>query len=46
MDERWWQSLSPQIQAAYDQPCVNLIAEMKLTASEFRNLFSVEACHP
>jgi hypothetical protein len=46
MDEAWWQKLSPQIQAAYDQPCVKLIAEMKLTSLDFRKLFKVEACHP
>ena len=46
MDEKWWQSLSPQIQAAYSQPCVQLVVQMKLTGSEFRELFNVEACHP
>ena len=46
MDEKWWQSLSPQLQAAYNQPCVKLVVQMKLTGSEFRELFNVEACHP
>jgi hypothetical protein len=46
MDEIWWQKLSPQIQAAYDQPCVQLVAEMNLHGNENRKLFSVEACHP
>ena len=46
MDEKWWQSLSPQLQAAYNQPCVKLVDQMKLTGSEFRELFNVEACHP
>ena len=46
MDEVWWQRLSPKIQAAYNQPCVQLIAKMKLTGPEFRELFNVQACHP
>ena len=46
MDEKWWQNLSPQIQAAYSQPCVQLVVQMKLTSSEFRDLFNVAACHP
>ncbi len=46
MDEIWWQKLSPQIQAAYHQPCVKLVAQMKLTGSAFRNIFNVQACHP
>jgi hypothetical protein len=46
MDEIWWQKLSPQIQAAYDQPCVQLVAEMKLAGSQTRKLFKVGMCHP
>ncbi len=46
MDEIWWQKLAPQIQAAYHQPCVQLVAQMKLTSSAFRDLFNVEGCHP
>lgn len=46
MDEIWWQKLSPQIRAAYNQPCVLLVAQMKLKGSEFRDLYDVEACHP
>ncbi len=46
MDENWWQSLSPQIQAAYSQPCVQLVAEKKLPGNEDRKLYRVEACVP
>jgi len=46
MDEKWWQGLSPQIQAAYSEPCVQLVVQMKLSSSEFRELFNVAACHP
>jgi hypothetical protein len=46
MDETWWQKLSPKIQAAYSEPCVQLVAEMKLVGSQTRKLFNVEACHP
>lgn len=46
MDEIWWQELSPQVQAAYNQPCVHLVAEMKLTGNQSRKLFNVRACHP
>ncbi len=46
MDEKWWQSLSPQVQAAYTQPCVQLVAEKKLAGSLDRKLYNVESCHP
>ena len=46
MDQNWWQSLSPQIQAAYSQPCVQLVAEKKLPGNEDRKLYRVEACVP
>ena len=46
MDEIWWQKLTPQDQAAYDQPCVKLVAEMKLAGSQDRRLFNVQACRP
>ncbi len=46
MDDHWWQKLSPQIQAAYDLPCVKLAAEMKLAGSQDRRLYDVRACHP
>jgi hypothetical protein len=45
MDESWWQGLSPYIQAAYDQPCVKLVMQVNFTASAFRRLYNVEACH-
>ena len=44
MDEKWWQSLSPQVQDAYSQPCVQLVAEKKLAGSLDRRLFNVESC--
>ena len=46
MDDQWWQKLSPQDQAAYDQPCVKLVAEKKLAGSQDRRLFNVQACQP
>jgi hypothetical protein len=46
MDENWWQKLSPQIQTAYNQPCVQLVAEIELARSQTRKLFKVQACHP
>jgi hypothetical protein len=46
MDTPWWQKLSPQIQAAYSQPCVHQVAGMKLAGSQDRILFDVQACHP
>jgi hypothetical protein len=46
MDEKWWQKLSPQDQAAYVQPCVKLVAEMKLAGSQERRLFNLQACRP
>jgi hypothetical protein len=46
MDNRWWNRLSPQIQAAYAQPCVQALAEMIFSSDSFRKLLSVEACHP
>jgi hypothetical protein len=46
MDQNWWQALSPQIQAAYSQPCVQLVAEKTLSGNQDRKLFNVQACKP
>jgi hypothetical protein len=46
MDETWWQKLSPEIITAYNQPCVQLVAEMNLSANQTRKLFNVQSCHP
>ena len=46
MDQNWWQKLPSQIKAAYQQPCVHLVTEMKLIVPEVRWLFNVAACHP
>ncbi len=46
MDQNWWQGLSPRVQAAYSQPCVQLVAEKKLAGSLDRKLYNVEACRP
>lgn len=46
MDENWWQKLSPQIQTAYTQTCVQLVAEMTLPGNLDRKLFNVQACKP
>ncbi len=46
MDQDWWQSLTPQLQAAYSQPCVSLVAEMSLPGNQFRKLYNLQACRP
>jgi hypothetical protein len=46
MDEKWWQGLSPQTQAAFKAPCVELIAQYNFTGNQFRNLYRVVGCHP
>ena len=46
MDNTWWKSLSPQVHAAYAQPCVQLMAEMNFPGDSFRKLLSVKACFP
>jgi hypothetical protein len=46
MDETWWQKLSPELITAYNQPCVQLVAEMNLSANQTRKLFNVQSCHP
>jgi hypothetical protein len=46
MDEKWWQKLTPESQAAYSQPCVHLEAEKKLAGSLDRRLYNVESCRP
>jgi len=46
MDNRWWNRLTPQIQAGYAQPCVQTLAEMIFSSDSFRRLLSVRACSP
>ncbi len=46
MDDGWWQGLSPELQAAYAQPCVRLVTELDFTAGQFRKLYNVAACRP
>jgi hypothetical protein len=46
MDDLWWQSLSSQMQAAYNQPCVRIVDEITLANNAFRKLLYVKACHP
>jgi hypothetical protein len=46
MDQNWWQALSPIIQTAYSQPCVQLVAEKKLPGNLDRKLFNIQACKP
>jgi hypothetical protein len=46
MDDIWWGNLSSEIQAAYSQPCVKLVSEMKVAGSQDRKLFDVQACKP
>jgi hypothetical protein len=46
MDATWYKELSPQLKAAYSQPCIDQIAVIKLVGSGDRILFNVKACHP
>ncbi len=46
MDEAWWQGLAPEVQAAYTQPCVQLVAQLSFNSGQFRKLYHVEKCHP
>jgi hypothetical protein len=46
MDQNWWQSLPPEIQAAYSQPCVQLLAEKQLANNQDRKLYNVQGCKP
>ena len=46
MDEEWWQDLSPNTQASYSMPCVNLVAQLELAGGRFRRLYKVADCHP
>jgi hypothetical protein len=46
MDDRWWQSLSQDLQAAYQKPCVKLVAEKKVGGNQNRRLYDVQACKP
>jgi hypothetical protein len=46
MDEIWWQKLPASIQAAYNRPCVHMVAQMNISGSQTRSLYSVADCHP
>lgn len=46
MDDGWWQSIPPQTQAAYNQPCVSLVDEITFPDGTFRKFISVRSCHP
>lgn len=46
MSETWWQKIPPGIQAAYNQPCIQLVAEMNMPDNKFRRLYDLQACHP
>jgi hypothetical protein len=46
MNDSWWQSIPQEIQAAYNQPCVQLVAEMDMPGNQFRKLYNLQACHP
>lgn len=46
MDQNWLQSLPPELQAAYAQPCVQLVAEKQLANDQDRKLFNVQECKP
>jgi hypothetical protein len=46
MNDSWWQSIPPEIQAAYSQPCIQLVAEMDMPGDQFRKLYNLQACHP
>ncbi|GAB4494927.1 MAG: hypothetical protein OHK0052_01150 [Anaerolineales bacterium] len=44
MDKTWWQSLNPNLRAAFEQPCVLLESELKDDTGDFRRLYDVRAC--
>jgi hypothetical protein len=46
MNDSWWQSIPQEIQSAYNQPCVQLVAEMDMPGNQFRKLYNLQACHP
>ena len=46
MDEGWWQKLTTQQQARFNQPCVHLVDKINFAERSFRNLYSVKACEP
>lgn len=46
MDDVWWQNLPPAAQAAYSQPCVKLVTELKVNGTQDRKLYSVASCKP
>lgn len=46
MDDGWWQNLSSQTHAAYNQPCVYLIDEITFTDNAFAKLLNVKTCRP
>ncbi len=46
MNESWWQSIAPDIQAAYQQPCAQLVEAMDMPGGQFRRLYNIQACHP
>ena len=46
MDEGLWKKATPAVQQAYEQPCVQLVAEMKLLGTQFRRLYRVKSCLP
>jgi hypothetical protein len=46
MNDSWWQAIPPDIQAAYNQPCVQLVDQMDMPDDHFRKLYNIQACHP
>lgn len=45
MDEAWWKELSPEIQRAYQGPCVQLKDQMEAPGGvRFRRLYDIRAC--
>jgi hypothetical protein len=46
MDNGWWQKLSPELRAAYSQPCVKLVSEMDIGGGQNRRLYNIQSCKP
>jgi hypothetical protein len=46
MDDQWWQSLTEDLQSAYSQPCVKLVAEKRVGGNQDRRLYDIQACQP
>ncbi len=44
LDNHYWQSLSPPLQQAFDNPCVQLVDEYDDPQGNFRRLYDIRSC--